>query len=448
MSLLHHKESSSQRPHKIGLLTSVFLVASVMIGNGIYTSLGIQLMSIPSGFGILVLWTLAGIVALCGALSYAEIASYLPHSGGDYYYLAHIYHPAIGTMAGIITLLAGFVAPIALASMAFGKYFQDFFPGVPPMLSSMLLVTIITIAHLLHWNVSVLFQNTLTILKFVLIAGIIVFGFYYTSLSPKILLPSKRAFQELLEPTSGVVLLFCFYAYSGWNSSVYIADDIISSRKTVGWSLVIGTLLVILLYLLLNTIFLLAAPISALQGTLNVGTIVAIHLVGPVGGRIMAGLIAIGLVSGISGMIWIGPRMTQAMGRDLVALRWLSPVSRNHVPIRSTLLQYLLVLVVLATGSFKAVLVTTQVPIIFCSLLGVIGLIVLRQRYLKTETVTSLSPRRGFRCPLYPLPSLCFALLSLLALIYTIITNPLEAGVGGLIILVALGCYPILKKKN
>ena len=448
MSSLHHKESSFQRPHKIGLLTSIFLVASVMIGNGIYTSLGIQLESIPSGFGILALWALAGIVALCGALSYAEIASYLPHSGGDYYYLAHIYHPAIGTMAGIITLVAGFVAPIALASMAFGKYFQDFFPGVSPMLSSMLLVTIITIAHLLHWNVSVLFQNTLTILKFVLIAGIIVLGFYYTSLSPRILFPSRASFQALLEPTSGVVLLFCFYAYSGWNSSVYIADDIISSRKTVGWSLVIGTLLVILLYLLLNTIFLLAAPISALRGTLNVGTIVATHLVGPVGGRFMAGLIAIGLVSGISGMIWIGPRMTQAMGRDLVALRWLSPVSRNHVPIRSTLLQYLLVLVVLATGSFKAVLVTTQVPIIFCSLLGVMGLIVLRQRHLKMETGISLSPHRGFQCPLYPLPSLCFALLSLLALIYTIITNPLEAGIGGLIILGALGCYPILKKKN
>jgi APA family basic amino acid/polyamine antiporter len=436
-------DSSPQRPHKIGLLTAIFLVAAVMIGNGIYTSLGIQLLSISSGFGILALWAVAGIVALCGALSYAEIASQLPHSGGDYYYLTHIYHPAIGTMAGIITLLAGFVAPIALASMAFGKYLQDFLPGALPMLSSMLLVTVITMAHLLHWNVSVVFQNILTTLKFLLIAGILLLGFHYAALPPTILLPSKASIHGLFEPSSGVVLLFCFYAYSGWNSSVYIADDVSASRKTVGWSLVIGTLLVTVLYLLLNTIFLLAAPIDVLRGKLNVGTIVATHLLGPEGARFMAALIAIGLVSGVSGMIWIGPRMTQTMGRDLFALRWLAPLSRHRIPVRSTLLQYVLTMILLATGSFKAVLLSTQVPVIFCSFLGVLGVIVLRVRRRN-----HIGSPIGFHSPLYPLPSLFFATLSIVALVYTSITNPFEAGVGALIILGALGCYPILSRRS
>ncbi len=430
--------SSSKTSQKIGLLTATFLVAAVMIGNGIYTSLGIQLLHVSSGFGILALWALAGVVALCGALCYAEIASQLPHSGGDYYYLMHIYHPALGVMAGIITLLAGFVAPISLASMAFGKYVQDFLPGIPPMLSSMLLVTVITITHLLDWRISVFFQNTLTTLKFLLIAAILCFGFSRTTLPLTLLLPSKTILLDLLKPSSGVVLLFCFYAYSGWNSSIYIADHIIAARRTIGWSLVLGTFFVTTLYLLLNTLFLLAVPKSTLCGKIDVATIVATHLFGPKGGFFIALLIAIGLISGVSGMIWIAPSMIQAMGRDLPALHWLSLLSpKKHLPIRSTLFQYVLTMLCLATGSFKAVLLSTQVPVIFSSMLGVLGVIVLRSGH-------GFDFSKGFRSPLYPLPALIFIALSILALLYTTMTNPLEAGIGFLIILGALGCYPLL----
>jgi len=441
---------SPSSPRKIGLFTCIFLVAAVMIGNGIYTSLGIQLLSLSNGFSILALWALGGVVALCGALSYAELASLLPHSGGEYYYLTKIYHPAVGTMAGIITLLAGFVAPIALASMAFGKYLQAFLPSASPMLSSMLLVTLVTMAHLFHLGFSASFQNVITGLKFLLIAGILFLGFRYATISPTILLPSKAAMKELFQPSSGVALLFCFYAYSGWNASVYIADDVTSSQRTVGVSLVVGTLLVILIYLLLNVIFLMAAPMSALRGVLDVGAVVGTSLVGPAGGHLMAALIAVGLIAGISGMIWIGPRVAQMMGRDLFALRWLGHASRsNNIPIRATLLQYVLIIIVLATSSFKAVLVSTQVPIIFCSLLGVVGTIVLRcRRYKNKMTSPDQGGISGFRCPLYPLPPLFFVTVSSVALVYTMMTNPWEGGAGIVIIAGALGAYPLLKQRK
>ena len=239
--------STSHARPKIGLVTCIFLTVAITIGNGIYTSLGLQLLTISHGFTILALWGLGGLCALCGALSYAELAARLPHSGGEYYYLSKIYHPALGTMAGVITLFAGFVAPISLACMAFGKYLHACFPSCSPLAASIILITLVTIAHLFNLSFSAAFQDIITIFKFGLIALFLYLGFRYASISPRVLLPSSATWHELLQPNSGVALLFCFYAYSGWNSTAYIADDVATSQRTVGWSLVIGTLLVALM---------------------------------------------------------------------------------------------------------------------------------------------------------------------------------------------------------
>ncbi|HLB34863.1 MAG: hypothetical protein A3F67_03440 [Verrucomicrobia bacterium RIFCSPHIGHO2_12_FULL_41_10] len=422
---------------KIGIFTSVILVMAIMVDTGIYTSLGLQLLSISSAFTILTLWVLAGIGALCGALSYAELASLMPHSGGEYYYLSKIYHPAVGTMAGIIGQLAGFSAPIALASMAFGKYFQALFPSSNAMLSSIILVTVVTGAHLFNLRYSAIFQNSVTGLKFLLIAIFLYVGFRYATITPKIFLPSKVAIKELFHPSSGVVLVFCFYAYSGWNSSIYIADDVVSARRNVGRSLIIGSLLVILIYLLMNVVFLMAAPLGELRGVLDIGRVVAFHLLGQEGGYMMAGLIAVGLIAGVSGMAWLGPHITQMMGRDLPALCWLAPVSKSNIPLRAMFFQYILVLLMLMTSSFKAILISAEIPLIFCNLLGVVGVVILRWKHHKIDDY------EGFKCPFYPLPPLLFATISMIALIYTMITNPMEGIIGVTIIIGALLLYPL-----
>ncbi|OHE77018.1 MAG: hypothetical protein A3F67_03435 [Verrucomicrobia bacterium RIFCSPHIGHO2_12_FULL_41_10] len=422
---------------------------AIMVGNGIYTSLGMQLLNISSGFTILSLWALGGICALCGALSYAELASLMPHSGGEYYYLSKIYHPALGTMAGFIAQIAGFIAPISLASMAFGKYLQAFFPSTNPMVSSMVLVTVITGMHLVTLGFSAVFQDIITGLKFLLIGVILYLGLRHATISPTIFLPSMVGMKELFSPSSGVALIFCFYAYSGWNSSTYIADDVTSSHRTVGRSLVIGAILVIVIYMLMNAIFLMAAPVGELRGVLDVGRVVATHLLGQEGGRMMTVMIAFGLVAGVSAMVWVGPHITQMMGRDLPALRWLAPVSKGNVPLHAMLIQYILVMILLSTGAFKMVLVATQFPIIFCEFLGVIGVIVLRFQHRKIyDPSIPKKDRQGFRCPLYPLPPLFFAVISIMALTYTTITNPLEGIVGIALIIIAIALYPLLHREN
>ena len=425
---------------KVGLMTCVFLVAATMVGNGIYTSLGMQLVSISSGFTILLLWALGGLVALCGAVSYAELAGKMPHSGGEYYYFTTIYHPAIGTMAGIITQMAGCMGPIALASMAFGKYFQAMVPWVHPIVSSIFLVTLVTAVHLIDLGVSATFQNITTGLKFLLIALICYFGFRYAAVPLRMLMPSSLALKELFQPTSGVTLLFCYYSYSGWNASTYIADDVNTSQRTVGRSLIIGSLFVMVVYLVMNAIFLLSAPVNELRGVLDVARVVAIHLLGQQGGRIMSAFIALGLIASVSAMTWTGPRIMQMMGKNLSALNWFGKVSKKKIPLRAVLFQYAVVIALLLTSSFKAILVSTQFAILPCELLAVISVIVLRRR----EKLQGISKHMTFRSPLYPWPQLFFSIISVIALVYTLITNSFEALLGIVLILSALATYPIL----
>jgi APA family basic amino acid/polyamine antiporter len=238
-----------------------------------------------------------------------------------------------------------------------------------------------------------------------------------------------------------------------------MADDIAASQRTIGWSLVIGTLLVTITYLLLNMVFLLSAPLEELRGVLDVATIAATHLVGPSGGKIMSLLIAGGLVAGVSGMTWVGPRMTQVMGQNLAVLFWLSPTSSSNIPWRATLLQYGLVIIVLITSSFKMLLIATQIPVLICLILGVLGVIVLRQRekidFLKNSESASRKQNQDkngmalpvFSCPFYPLPPLLFVAISLTSLFYTFITDFKEAIWGFSIIIAGLILHPIFKAK-
>ncbi len=262
-----------------------------MVGTGVYTSLGFQLIHLQSGFSILTLWALGGLIALCGALCYAELAAVMPRSGGEYTYFSEIYHPAVGFMAAFISMVAGFTAPIALAAIAFGSYLHAALPFCPTRASSFLVVVVISVGHLRSLQLSQLVQNGVTFCKFLLLGLFLLIGIWSAAhhpLSLKQFLPHSESWKELLHPSSGIALIFVLYAYSGWNASTYFAGEVRNRQKTVGFSLVIGTALVTMLYLLLNAIFLTAAPMEEMRGVLNVGSIAATHLLGPLGGAMMS----------------------------------------------------------------------------------------------------------------------------------------------------------------
>src|ERR1700726_19065 len=162
--------ATTQAPARtIGFFTACGIVIANIIGTGVFTSLGFQLADVHSGFALLMLWVVGGIAALCGALCYGELSATLPRSGGEYHFLSQIYHPAVGFMAGFISATVGFAAPIALAAMAFGKYFRGVFNFGSPLLLSFVLVWLIALVHLSGLKFASVFQNFSTLVKLLLI---------------------------------------------------------------------------------------------------------------------------------------------------------------------------------------------------------------------------------------------------------------------------------------
>src|SRR5947209_6729524 len=161
MTTLTQSAAAKSAPPKrtIGFVTACSIVIANIIGTGIFTSLGFQLNDIQSGFALLMLWVIGGIVALCGALCYGELAAALPRSGGEYHFLSKIYHPALGFMAGFVSATVGFAAPIALAAMAFGQYFNGVFGMGSPFLLSFVVVWVVAAFHLGNLLVGSAFQD-------------------------------------------------------------------------------------------------------------------------------------------------------------------------------------------------------------------------------------------------------------------------------------------------
>src|ERR1700719_2339040 len=182
---------SPKPPVTVGFFTACGIVIANIIGTGIFTSLGFQLINIQSGFPLLMLWIVGGIAALCGALCYGELSAALPRSGGEYHFLSEIYHPAVGFMAGFVSATVGFAAPVALAAIAFGKYFNGVFGFGSPVVLSFIVVWIVAIFHFGKLEVGSAFQNLWTLLKLLLIAALIVAGLIAEPKQPISFLPAS-----------------------------------------------------------------------------------------------------------------------------------------------------------------------------------------------------------------------------------------------------------------
>lgn len=417
---------------KIGLLTCTSVAVANMVGTGVFTSLGFQVGDLPSGFVILLLWALGAGFALCGALSYAELAGAIPRSGGEYHFLGRIYHPALGLMAGVISATLGFAAPVSLAAMAFGTYAAAVFPGIQPMAASLAIVLVVTSAHLITIRSSEIFQNTFTILKMGLIVFLIGAGFMIGPSEPVRFLPMAGDGELVFSGAFAVSLMYVLYSYSGWNASTYIIGEVRNPAVDVPWSLILSSLIVGVFYVLLNAVFLKVAPIDALAGQLNVGSVAAEAIFGEGGGRLMSGLIAAGLVSSLSAMTWAGPRVSSTIGEDIRILRIFSKRTTGGIPWVATLFQFILVVGFVVIGTFESVLVFAQVALITCGTLTVVGVIVLRVR--------EPGLARPFRCWGYPVTPILFAMTGVLTLAYSTWEKPgpALAAFGALLVSAAL----------
>jgi len=355
-------------------------VVANMVGTGIFTSLGFQVGDLPTGFAIMALWAIGGICALCGALSYAELGAALPRSGGEYHFLREIYHPAVGFVAGWISATVGFAAPVAIAAIPFGTYLAGVVPGLNPLVLSLAVVWITTLVLLWDLRLGSGFQNVSTLLKVALILVIIAAGFYVERTQPISFLPVTVDRALIVSAPFAVSLYWVMYAYSGWNASTYIMGEVRRPTRTIPLSLGLGTLLVTALYLGINAVFLRTTPVAEMAGKQEVGLIAGRHIFGESGGKVMAVFIALGLVSAVSAMMWIGPRVTMSMGEDLPALSWLARRNTRGIPVRATLVQFAIVNLLMLITTFQKVVNYVQFSLTLFSALTVFGVFVLRWR--------------------------------------------------------------------
>jgi APA family basic amino acid/polyamine antiporter len=411
-----------------------------MIGTGVFTSLHFQVGPLPSGFAILVLWLVGGVCALCGALAYGELAAALPRSGGEYHFLAKSFHPAVGFLAGWLSATVGFAAPIAAAAMAFGKYFADMLPGASPLVLSLAIVAGVTAVHLRGVNVGAAFQNAATALKVALILAFIVAGAFAKPVAGVSFLPHPGAMDLIASPPFAFSLVFVMYAYSGWNAATYIVGEVRDPARNVPLAITLGTLVVAALYLALNASFLRVAPMSELgaAGKIEVGFVAANHIFGDAGGRLMAGLICLGLVASISAMTWIGPRVSMVMGEDHRVLAPLAHKSRRGVPATAMLLQFAFVAALLLTASFDQIITYVQFSLTLCSMLAVLGVFVLRVRQPELP--------RPYRTWGYPITPAIFLAISTWMLAFTWQQHRAESLAGLGTLLIGLAIYAVSPK--
>src|SRR5437868_9055152 len=406
----------------VGFFTACGIVIANIIGTGVFTSLGFQVADIHSGFALLMLWIVGGITALCGALCYGELSAALPRSGGEYHFLSEIYHPAVGFMAGFISATVGFAAPIALAAMAFGKYFHGVFHFGSPMLLSFVTVWIVALFHFGNLRLGSAFQNVWTLVKLLLIAALIGAGLLIEEKQPITFLPHAADTMAIFSGAFAVALVYVMYSYSGWNASSYIIGEVRNPERNVPRSLLVGTIIVMVAYVFLNAVFLATTPEAELRGQVEVGLIAGRHIFGENGGRIVGSVICLGLVSTISSMTWIGPRVTMSMGEDHWLLQFLGRKNAEGVPANAVLVQLLIVNLLLLTRSFELVIVYIQFALLLCSLLTVVGVIVLR--------ISRPNISRPYRVWLYPVPPIIFAAITIWMMIYLLRSKTTESVAG------------------
>jgi APA family basic amino acid/polyamine antiporter len=403
--------------------TVIAVVIANMVGTGVFTSLGFQLLEIHSGFALLALWVVGGIAALCGAMTYAELGAALPRSGGEYNFLSRIFHPAAGFVSGWVSATIGFAGPCALAAMTFAAYATSVFDvgdstWLRPALAAALVIAL-GFAHASNHRTSGGTQVVFTVLKVAVIVGFCAAALLFAGdPQPLSFLPAAGTAGELFSAEFAVALIYVSYAYTGWNAATYLGSELEDPQRTLPFILFSGTLVVMLLYIALNYTFLSVAPMDAMRGEVEVGYIAARSAFGEMGGRLTGLILAALLISTVSAMTLAGPRVLQVVGEDFHALRFFARTNRDGIPAAAIYTQTALSVIFILTASFESILVFAGFTLALNSFVTVLSVFVLRWRQPELP--------RPYRTFAYPLTPLVYLALTGWTLAFVLVNKPVE----------------------
>ena len=414
---------------RLGALTAFSLVVASMVGTGVFSTTGVLVADLPSTPGILLCWLVGGLAALCGALAYAGLGAAFASNGGEYHFLARLVHPAVGFLSAFVSLLVGFAAPLAAVALSFGHYLGAMGIAIDPRVSGGALI--IGLSALNAWRVSAgaSFQNVFTLGKVALIVAFVLLGLPRGDMN---LLAAGKPLGEVVA-TSGFAagLLQISFAYTGWNAAVYVAGEVKEPEKVLPKALLTGTLAVKILYVALNAVFLAAGPLSAVQGKVEVGHIAATSLFGDRGGRVLSAIIALGLVSTVGAMLVTGPRIYEAVGRDVPRLAFLAHRPEGGGPVWGVVIQAVLAIAMMLVAQFDVLLSYIGFTLSIFAALAVGCVFLVRRRGLALP----------YRMPGYPVTPVIFLLLMAWMIVSGVLVKPTAALAGGVTLVAGLLVY-------
>ena len=434
-----------------------------MVGTGIFVTTGDVLAITQNSALVLLLWFIGGLIALCGSLSYAELATMMPQSGGEYVYLRNIFGKLPAFLSGWVSLIVGFSASIAITAIAFQLYTEKLLLSLSEVYSIKIhffegqytktffscgVVMILGFIHFLGIRLSVRVQNILAVFKIAMMFIFIVFGMflldfsqidrlfadYSTSGGGKSTSPAKNLSQI------GLALLMITFAYSGWNGTSYVAEEVKDPQKNLSRSLWMGTMITVGFYLLSNVIFLTSMSGEEVMKTKTIGEASAKALFpkySALGFNI--GILFI-LISSISVQMMIGPRVYYAMAKDRIIFHSLAEIHPEHqTPRKAIILQMFIVLSYIIFNLDLGWLMTYMgFSLSIFPVLTVAGLF-----YSRWKEPGRSRPYRVF---LYPITPLLFLIGSLGTMIAALLTWSWSSMVAIMVVLAGIPIFFIWKK--
>ncbi len=410
---------------QLGLMTGVLVIVADMIGTGIFMTTGNILGMTNSASMVLILWVIGGLVAVTGALCYAELATIWPDVGGEYVYLKKTFGFLPAFLTGWISLVVGFSAPVATSSLLLIQYINKFLTninGAPGMLDTVwiqkilaaLLIIFFGIIHVIGVKRGSSLQNLLTFIKIFLVLLLILFGLGFADWNMIGRLfaqyTPQSGSQAYSIPQIGLALLIIMFAYSGWNCASYIGGEIKNPEKNLPRALMLGTVITMIIYILLNVVFLISTDGNAIIGKDEIGAIATSKLfsVG-ISGFFTLG-IAIILLSAVSVQMMVGPRVYYAMAKDKMIFQSLSKVHpRFETPYIAIIIQMIIAVLYVFSGSAMTLVIYMGFALNIFPVLTVIGLMYIRSK--KPELKSS------YKVPLYPVVPLIYVSLTIIMMI-------------------------------
>ncbi|HUF88630.1 MAG TPA: amino acid permease [Gemmatimonadota bacterium] len=427
----------------LGPFDATMVVVGGIIGAGIFINPYIVAQRLPSPGWVLAAWVAGGAIALAGALAYAELGTLFPKAGGQYVYLREAYHPVVGFLYGWALLLLIECGAIAAVAITFAEYALRLVgrPGAPAVPLAIAAIVVVSAINYLGVKPGSRVLNVFVVLKVAALAVLIGAGFL---LAPAGDGAAAAATAEAVPRPSGpLAVLFgaalvpVLFSYGGWQNANYVAEEIREPRRNLPRSLLAGTLLVAVVYVLVNVVYLRALGLEGLAATRTPASDAAARFLGPAGDRFVAAAIAISTFGFLDLAVLAPTRVYYAMAADGL---FFPRVARLHprfrTPSVAIVLQAGWAIVLALTGTYAALVDTVVFADWIFFGLTVGSVLVFRRRL----PLAGREPG-GFRSPLYPVLPVLFVAVSVGVVASVVASNPARSAVGAALLLAGVPAF-------